>query len=61
MASEILKKLTQGELAEGFVEDLLDIIGGYEGAMHVSTVIGCLDLVKQQLIFDHMEGDDDDE
>ena len=60
MTSEILKKLTQGELAECLVEELLDTIRGYDGTMHVSTAIGCLDLVKQQLIFDHMEGDDDE-
>lgn len=61
MASEILKKLTQGELAECLVEEILDTIENYNGAMHVSTAIGCLELAKQQLILNHMEIGEDDE
>ena len=59
----ILNKLNQGEMAEGLVEDLLDTIELYNGAMHVSTAIGCLELAKQQLILSHMElvEEDDDE
>ena len=57
----ILNKLNQGEMAEGLVEDLLDTIESYNGAMHVSTAIGCLELAKQQLILNHMEIGEDDE
>jgi hypothetical protein len=51
--------LNQGKVASGLVDELLDLIHRYDETLYMSTVIGCLELVKQQLINDHM-GDDDE-
>jgi hypothetical protein len=47
--------LNQGALAQGLVEDLLDKIHKYDDTLYMSTVIGMLELVKQQLINDSLE------
>lgn len=49
-----------GDLAQGLVEELLEVIHKYDETMVVPTVLGCLELVKVQIINDHMEEDDDD-
>jgi len=49
----------QGKLADGLVEELLDLVHKYDETLYMSTVIGCLELVKQQLINDAMEEDND--
>lgn len=51
--------LNQGKLADGLVEELLDLIHKYDETLYVATAIGCLELVKQQLIIDVIEEDDD--
>ena len=51
--------LNQGKLAGGLVEELLDLIHKYDETLYVATAIGCLELVKQQLIIDVIEEDDD--
>ena len=51
--------LNQGKVAGGLVDELLELIHKYDETLYMSTVIGCLELVKQQLINDHM-GDDDE-
>ena len=51
--------LTQGKLADGLVEDILEAIHKYDDSLYMSTVIGVLELVKQQLINDSIEDDDD--
>jgi hypothetical protein len=51
--------LNQGKLAEGLVEELLDLVHKYDETLYMATVIGCLELVKQQLINDAMEEDND--
>jgi hypothetical protein len=52
--------LNQGKLAEGLVNELLELIHKYDETMMLPTVLGCLDLVKQQLISEHMEDDYDE-
>lgn len=52
--------LTQGKLADGLVEDILEAIHKYDETLYMATVIGVLELVKQQLINDSIEEDDDD-
>jgi hypothetical protein len=52
-------KLNQGKVAQGLVDELMELIHTYDETLYMSTVIGCVELVKQQLINDHM-GDDDD-
>lgn len=44
-----------GDLAQGLVDELLAVIHKYDEAMVLPTALGCLDLVKLQLIQDHME------
>ena len=51
--------LTQGKLADGLVEDILEAIHKYDETLYMATVIGVLELVKQQLINDSIEDDDD--
>jgi hypothetical protein len=47
-----------GDLAQGLVDELLAVIYKYEETMVLPTVLGCLDLVKHQLINEHMEDDE---
>jgi hypothetical protein len=49
----------QGDLAGGLVDELLEVIHRYDETMYMATVIGCLELVKQQLINDATEAEDD--
>jgi len=51
--------LNQGALAQGLVDDLLDKIHKYDDTLYMSTVIGVLEIVKQQLINDSLEDADD--
>jgi hypothetical protein len=51
--------LNQGKLAEGLVNELLELIHKYDETMVLPTVLGCLDLVKHQLLLDHTEEDDE--
>lgn len=51
--------LNQGAVAQHLVDDLLDKIHQYDDTLYMSTVIGVLEIVKQQLINDSLEGCDD--
>ena len=51
--------LNQGKVAGGLVDELLELIHRYDESLYMSTVIGCLELVKQQLINDSLEDADD--
>ena len=51
--------LNQGKLADGLVNELLKVIHHYDESLYMSTVIGCLELVKQQLITESLENEDD--
>ena len=42
--------LNQGKLANGLVDDLLELIHKYDETLYMATVIGVLELVKQQLM-----------
>lgn len=50
----------QHEIAERLVDDLLDLIHKYDETMVIATAIGCLDIVKAQLIADALGGDEND-
>ena len=52
--------LSQGKLADGLVDELLEAIHKYDETLYMATVIGVLELVKQQLINDSVGEDDDD-
>jgi len=51
--------LNQGALAQALVDRLLKDIHEFDDTLYMSTVIGVLELVKQQLINDSL-GDADD-
>jgi hypothetical protein len=51
--------LNQGNVAGGLVDEMLELVHKYDEALYMATVIGCLELVKQQLINDSLEGADD--
>jgi hypothetical protein len=51
--------LNQGKVAGGLVDELLEVIYRYEESLYMATVIGCLEFVKQQLINDGLERQDD--
>ena len=54
-------------MARGMVEDLLDAVYKYDGAVPVATALGCLVIAGAQLLQDALEegresgGDDDEE
>jgi hypothetical protein len=50
--------LNQGKVAGGLIDDLLETVHKYDETLYMATVIGCLELVKQQLITESMENDD---
>jgi hypothetical protein len=52
--------LNQGKLAGGLVDELLELVHRYDESLYMSTVIGCLELVKQQLIMESVEPEDND-
>jgi hypothetical protein len=47
--------LNQGKLAGGLVDELLEVIHKYDETLYMATVIGALELVKQQLIQESIE------
>ena len=51
--------LNQGKVAGGLVDEVLELVHKYDDTLYMATVIGCLELVKQQLINDSMESDDE--
>jgi len=48
-----------GNLTQGLVDELLVVVHKYDETMLLPTALGCLDLVKAQLIQDHMEDADE--
>jgi hypothetical protein len=48
-----------GNLSQGLVDELLEVIHKYDESLYLATALGCLELVKQQLIQDHMDDIDD--
>jgi hypothetical protein len=53
--------LSQGKLADGLLGELLAVIYKYEETMILPTVLGILDIVKVQLLQEHMEECEDDD
>jgi hypothetical protein len=47
--------LNQGSVAQGLADELLEVVHKYDESLYMSTVIGVLELVKQQLINDSLE------
>lgn len=57
----VIMILSQGKLADGLVDDLLEAIHKYDETLYMATVIGVLELVKQQLIHESIDRENDDE
>jgi hypothetical protein len=53
--------LDQGRVANGLVDELLALIHKYDESLYMCSVIGVLELVKQQLIQESMDREDDDD
>ena len=53
--------LSQGKLADGLVDELLETIHRYDESLYMSTVIGVLELVKQQLIQESLDLNKEDD
>ena len=51
--------LNQGKVASGLVDEMLELVHKYDDTLYMATVIGCLELVKQQLINDSLEDHDE--
>ena len=51
--------INQGKVAGGLVDELLEVIHKYDESLYMSTVLGCIEIVKQQLINEAMEDEDD--
>ena len=51
--------LNQGKVAGGLVDELLEVVHRYDESLYMATVIGVLELVKQQLIMDSIESEED--
>lgn len=48
-----------GQITQSLVDELLAVVHKYDQTMLLPTALGCLDLVKAQLIQDHQEEDDE--
>lgn len=48
-----------GSIAQGLVDELLKVVHKYDETMVLPTALGCLDLVKAQLIQDAQEEDEE--
>lgn len=49
-----------GAITQALVDELLAVVYRYEETMLLPTALGCLDLVKAQLIQEHQEEDEYD-
>ena len=47
--------LNQGTVAQGLVDEMLELIHKYNETLYMSTAIGCLEIVKQHLINESLE------
>ena len=48
------------DIAQGIVDEVLALLHKYDESVLLPTVLGCLDIVKAQLLQEHMEEDDDE-
>lgn len=49
----------QGDIAQGLVDELLAVVHRYDETMMLPTALGCLDLVKAQLVQEHMDDEEE--
>jgi hypothetical protein len=54
-------KLDQGKLAQGLFDEIMTLVHKYDKSLYVPTVLGCLELVKQQVISDSINNEENKE
>lgn len=52
---------TPTDVTDGLIEELMDVIYKYEGAMLLSTAVGALEIVKMRLMFEGIQEINEDE
>ena len=52
---------TPTDVTDGLIEELMDVLYKYEGAMLLSTAVGALEMVKMRLMFEGIQEPDEDE
>ena len=52
--------MTPLKLAQGLTDELLDVVYKYHETMPLVTVLGVLEVIKHQLIQEHMDEEDDE-
>lgn len=50
-----MKDISQGAVANGLMGEILKVINNYEGTLFVPTALGVLELVKIQLVLEHVQ------
>ena len=53
--------LNQGKLAQGLFDEIMTLVHKYDESLYVPTVLGCLELAKQQVISDSIDDEEDEE
>ena len=51
----------EADIAQGLAEELMAGINKYDESLLVPTVVGCLEIVKAQIILDAVEQEDDED
>lgn len=54
-----MMQLNQGKLAQHLVDELLDVIHKYDDTIYLASVLGALEIVKQQLFQDNLDAEDE--
>ena len=54
----MIPRLNQGRLATKLVDELLEKIHEYDETLYLPTVLGVLEIIKQQLIQEHTEDEE---
>lgn len=52
--------MTPLKLTEGLTEELMEVIHKYDESMPLVSVLGVLEVVKLQLVWNHFEDDEED-
>ena len=55
-----MKDFSQAEMANGLLSEFARVFNNYEGTMIVQTAIGVLELMKIQLVLQHMQKQNED-
>ena len=55
-----MKLPDQGALAQGLTDELLAVVHKYDESMYLPTVLGVLEIVKFQLMAEHVDDEEED-